>query len=36
MILVNIEGSMTNENSEWWIGLGEELQLDIEALDDNP
>jgi len=27
---------MTNEISEWWIGLGEDLQLDIEAFDDNP
>jgi len=27
---------MTNEISEWWIGLGEDLQADIEALDDNP
>jgi hypothetical protein len=35
MILVNTEGSMTNEISEWWIGLGEDLQADIEALNDN-
>jgi len=27
---------MTNEKSEWWEGLGEDLQADIEALDDNP
>jgi len=25
---------MTDEGSKWWKGLGEELQIDIEALDE--
>jgi len=29
-----IEGSMTEQTVEWWKGLGEELETDIETLDD--
>jgi len=25
---------LTNENSLWWKGLGEELEIDIETLDE--
>jgi len=25
---------MSNETKQWWEGLGKELQLDIEKLDD--
>jgi len=25
---------MTEQTSEWWIGLGEELETDIETLSD--
>ena len=31
--LMIIQGSMT-EQTEWWKGLGEELETDIETLDD--
>ena len=27
-------GSMTDEVKEWWKGLGEELQIDIEAVNE--
>ena len=27
------QGSMTEQTVEWWKGLGEDLELDIEALD---
>jgi hypothetical protein len=26
--------SMTNETKQWWKGLGEELETDIETFDD--
>jgi len=29
---VIIEGDLTSENSLWWKGLGEELEVDIETL----
>ena len=29
-----MKGSMTEQTVEWWKGLGEELETDIEALDD--
>jgi len=29
-----MEGSMADEVSEWWKGLGEELELDIESLEE--
>ena len=28
---VKYEGSMTEQIKQWWIGLGEELEIDIEA-----
>ena len=27
---------MTEQADEWWKGLGEELEVDIEALTENP
>ncbi len=30
----NREGSMTSEVIKWWKGLGKELQVDIESLQD--
>ena len=33
-ILGIIEGSMTEQTDEWWKGLGEELETDIETLTD--
>jgi len=35
MILVNIPGSMTGYTGKWWKGLGEDLQVDIETIDDD-
>ncbi len=32
--LVYFKGSMTEQTNEWWIGLGEELETDIETLSD--
>jgi len=29
-----MKGSMTEQTVEWWKGLGEELEADIETLDD--
>jgi hypothetical protein len=34
MILRLFEGSMTEQAGEWWTGLGEELETDIETLSD--
>jgi hypothetical protein len=34
MIIRIIQGSMTNEVAEWWKGLGRELEVDIESLDE--
>jgi len=31
--MVIYERGLTNENSLWWKGLGEELEIDIETLD---
>ena len=28
-----MKGSMTEQTVEWWKGLGEELETDIETLD---
>ena len=28
------KGSMTEQTNEWWKGLGEELETDIETLSD--
>ena len=33
-ILGQLKGSMTKQTDEWWKGLGEELETDIEALTD--
>jgi len=35
MILVIIAGSMTGYTGKWWKGLGEDLQVDIETIDDD-
>ena len=35
-ILRLLEGSMTEQADEWWKGLGEELEVDIEALTEKP
>ena len=32
--LVYFKGSMAEQTNEWWIGLGEELETDIETLSD--
>ena len=32
---VNYEGSMTEQTIEWWQGLGEELETDIETFDES-
>ena len=32
--LVYFKGSMTEQTNEWWKGLGEELEADIETLSD--
>lgn len=29
---MQITGSMANETKQWWEGLGEELEIDIETL----
>ena len=29
------EGSMTEETTNWWKGLGKELEVDIETLDES-
>ena len=31
---VNSEGNMTGEVVKWWKGLGRELEVDIESLDE--
>ena len=33
-LLIYLKGSMTEQTNEWWIGLGEELETDIETLSD--
>ncbi len=35
MILVKITGSMTGYTDKWWKGLGEDLQVDIETINDD-
>jgi hypothetical protein len=32
--LVYFKGSMAEQTNEWWKGLGEELETDIETLSD--
>ena len=29
-----IKGNMTEQTKQWWIGLGKELEVDIETLDE--
>ena len=30
----NYEGKMVEENKQWWEGLGKELEIDIETLEE--
>ena len=32
---VSNEGNMTEQNKQWWEGLGKELEIDIETLDES-
>ena len=29
-----VKGIMTEQTEQWWIGLGKELEIDIETLDE--
>ena len=29
-----VKGIMTETNKQWWIGLGKELEIDIETFDE--
>jgi hypothetical protein len=31
--LKKVKGIMTEQIKQWWIGLGKELEIDIEALE---
>ena len=30
-----MEGSMSDQDKQWWEGLGKELEIDIEAFDES-